>query len=66
MGYDRSWDNQRQTCRHGVREGLDSHDCASCAIIAKETGKDMSGGRTYLYLDDPRLTKPETDHAASS
>lgn len=51
------WDEHRLTCMHGVREGLDNHDCAECRVIAIEMGQDMSDGRTYLYRKDPRPAK---------
>lgn len=66
MEYDASWDSQRLTCMHGVREGLDSHDCPSCATIARSTGLDMSDGKTYLYRSAPRAPKAEALHGATS
>lgn len=57
MGGSSGWDDYRLTCMHGVREGLDSHDCDSCLILAKEIGEDTAGGRTYLYRKDPRRAK---------
>ena len=37
-----SWDDIKQTCIHGVKEGLDSHDCPDCQEIARKEGLDMS------------------------
>lgn len=48
-----SWDDFRRWCFHGVREGLDSHDCHECQEIAKEVG-DYEEGNTYCYVKDPR------------
>lgn len=52
-----SWDDYRLTCFHGVREGLDSHPCPDCQVIAKAEGKDMSNGNTYIYVKDPSNKK---------
>jgi hypothetical protein len=46
-----SWDEHRLTCCHGVREGLDSHDCPKCRAL---TDKEYYPGHpTMLYLKDP-------------
>lgn len=52
-----SWNDHRLTCMHGIREGVDSHDCPHCYAMAQEMGKDVSEGRTYLYQSDPRKAK---------
>jgi hypothetical protein len=39
------------TCMHGKTEGLDSHDCAKCLIIAKKLGYDTSNGKTYIFTE---------------
>lgn len=57
MSRSSGWDDYRLTCMHGVREGLDSHDCGTCLALAKEMGEDTANGRTYLYRKDPRLAK---------
>lgn len=54
MGRSSGWDDYRLTCMHGVREGLDSHDCGSCLVLAQEMGEDTANGRTYLYRKAPR------------
>ena len=53
-----TWDDYRRTCIHGIREGLDSHDCPECYKIAKESGCDVSNGKTYLYTKKPKPLKP--------
>jgi len=45
----------RKTCMHGIKEGLDSHNCIECQMLAQEMRLDMSSGRTYLFQSDPRL-----------
>jgi hypothetical protein len=51
-----SWDEQKQTCMHGVREGLDSHDCTDCQKVAKEIGLKPSD-TGYIFFKMP--TKKE-------
>lgn len=36
-------------CVHGIREGLDSHDCSVCQEIAKKCGYDTTNGNTYIF-----------------
>lgn len=48
-----TWDDVRLTCIHGVREGLDSHDCPKCLEIAKKRGDPTDDGQTYIYTDPP-------------
>jgi hypothetical protein len=66
MGFENGWDSLRLTCMHGVLEGLDSHDCPECAVIARETGQDTATGKTYLYQKDPRSKEQEADRAPKS
>lgn len=47
MGWDLRW------CMHGKREGLDSHDCPECFLMAREMGMDCSGGATWLFSSTP-------------
>jgi hypothetical protein len=54
MSTSSGWDDHRLTCMHGIREGLDSHDCPHCYALANEVGADTSDGKTYLYRRDPR------------
>lgn len=59
---DGTWDSQRRWCIHGIREGLDRHDCGDCQILAREQGYDTSGGQTYIFTkrpDAPKQTPPE-------
>jgi hypothetical protein len=51
---------------HGIREGLDSHDCVDCLNLALEMGEDTSKGQTYLYRKKPQRAKTETSHAANT
>ncbi len=44
-----------RTCMHGIREGLDSHDCLQCQKMAVDLGMSFLDGRTYLFESDPRL-----------
>lgn len=44
-----SWDDYRETCTHGIREGLDDHSCGECQEIAKLLDFDMSNGKTYIF-----------------
>lgn len=57
MSKESGWDVYRRFCMHGVREGLDSHDCPDCQSIARALGKDFSHGQTYLFTADPRSPK---------
>jgi hypothetical protein len=45
-------DWQLLTCMHGVKEGLDSHDCPKCAIICRVMGHDHPH-RTHIYFELP-------------
>jgi len=55
-----TWDDYRLTCMHGVREGLDSHECHECYEIARKRGCDLSNGKTYIYTKEPPPL--EADH----
>jgi hypothetical protein len=53
-----------RTCRHGITEGLDSHDCHKCLQMARDLGYDTSGGKTYIFVagwvppvPEPRVKK---------
>jgi len=61
-----SWAEHRLTCMHGIREGVDSHDCAQCAALAKESGADVSNGQTYLYQKPPVATPSNAKNLALS
>lgn len=64
MGYTDSWADHRLTCMHGIREGLDSHECPDCYVLAREMGMDLSNGKTYLYRNDPRPSAKETNNVS--
>ena len=51
----------RLVCMHGVRDNLDDHPCPKCREIAIKLGKDMSKGKTYLFMKEPT----EADDAKS-
>lgn len=45
-----SWDEIRLTCKHGVLEGLDYHDCEKCKKEAIEKGLEWIDKRkTYIF-----------------
>ena len=47
-----TWNDLCRTCMHGIREGVDSHDCSKCQEIAKSIGlpKNPSG---YIFFKKP-------------
>lgn len=53
-----SWDDYRLFCRHGIREGLDSHDCPQCAELckkAKHPERDANGmSHSCIWLDEEK------------
>ena len=50
-----SWDDYRLTCVHGIREGLDYHDCDKCKERAIEEGKDYHfPDKTFIYLKEKK------------
>ena len=45
-----TWDERRLICIHGVREGLDYHDCSKCKKMAEDEGKTWRiPNQTYIY-----------------
>lgn len=58
-----SWDDYRLTCMHGIREGLDSHECPECYEIARELGYDLSKGKTYIFEKKPRKSKKKVENS---
>ena len=58
------WESQRKTCMHGVREGLDRHDCPACWGIAKQHGYDVSDGKTYIFFSIPAVSTERKRTAA--
>lgn len=49
----RSWDEVLKTCIHGVREGLDYHDCPKCKEMAIADGlKWVDKKDTYIYTEE--------------
>ena len=55
-----TWDSQRMTCMHGVKEGLDYHECDECKKIAEAMGKTwIDKKETYIYLKLPKKLKQQ-------
>ena len=38
-----------RNCMHGIREGLDSHECCDCQAISIGLGYEQERGKTYLF-----------------
>lgn len=43
------------TCVHGIKEGLDSHNCCQCQEIAKKCNYDLSNGNTYIFTSQKQI-----------
>jgi hypothetical protein len=50
-----SWSQVLKTCMHGVKEGVDSHDCPQCADIARLIGLEVTQERTYIFLSQEHV-----------
>jgi hypothetical protein len=49
----RSWDEVLLTCIHGVREGLDYHDCPECKKMALDDGLPWVDKKdTWIYTEE--------------
>jgi len=47
-----TWNDVCLTCMHGIREGVDSHDCPKCQEIAKSAKlPEIPNG--YIFLHKP-------------
>ena len=53
-----TWDDFKRTCMHGVREGLDDHDCSSCQEYGAEIG--LPPSRTGWFFSK-KMTKVEIE-----
>ena len=46
-----SWEDYQLTCVHGIREGVDSHECPQCQKLAKDHGlPPISTGYIFTVL----------------
>lgn len=49
----KTWDDEKLTCIHGVKEKLDYHDCPKCKEMALKKGLEwIDGQKTFLFTKD--------------
>jgi hypothetical protein len=50
----RTWETEKRTCMHGIKEELDWHECLECRLIAEGLGYEWIQYRqTYIFLEMP-------------
>lgn len=61
-----TWESQCLTCMHGVKEGIDWHNCPGCRWIAEAMDLTwIDHKQTYIYLSLPKELKTNPEFSRS-